>query len=212
MGYKTDSVKMLKISEKTGEPGIAPTATNAKNGSYPITRPLYIYTKGDPRGAVRHYVDWILSEEGQAILAGKGFVPVSPQDLGGELPEAEVAFQVDGSDTMVQLAQAWAEAYSKKHPNVKVQVTAGGSGVGIARMIGGSVDIANASRAMKSMEVAIAKGNGVEPKEFIVGRDALAVYVHKDNSLDSISIEELAQIYGEGGTISKWPQVAGYPK
>ena len=211
MGYKTDKVKMLPISEKKGETGVPPNAENAANGTYPITRNLYIYTKGDPQGPVRHYVDWILSDEGQAIVSKKGYVPVATQELGGTPPEGEVAFQVTGSDTMIQISQAWAEAYSAKYPSVKVQVTGGGSGVGIAGMIAGAVDIANASRAMKSTELAKAKGNGVEPKEFIVGQDALAIYVHKDNPLASISIEDLAQLYGEGGSISNWSQIHGYP-
>ena len=84
----------------------------------------------------------------------------------------------------------------------------GGSGVGIAALIDGKVDIATASRAMKPKEIELAKKNtGKEPKQIIVGRDALAIYVHKDNPLDSISIEELAEIYGEGGKITEWKQL-----
>ena len=116
---------------------------------------------------------------------------------------------VDGSDTMVNLSQAWAEAYQKSHPGVDIQVSGGGSGVGINSLIAGKVDMANASRRMEEKEIAKFKENhpGKEPKEHIVGLDALALYVHKDNPIESISTDELAEIYGEGGKIEKWAQL-----
>ncbi len=121
---------------------------------------------------------------------------------------AGAAIQVKGSDTMVNLAQAWAEQYKHVAPNVSVEVSGGGSGVGIAALIKGTIDIANASRNMKPGELEQAKKNtGKEPKEFVVGYDALAIYVHKDNPLNEITMEQIAQIYEEGGTISKWSQL-----
>jgi ABC-type phosphate transport system substrate-binding protein len=212
MGYKTDKVKFLKIVAEKGAKGVLPSEASAKDGSYPLTRPLQIYTKGQPQGAVGHYVQWILSAEGQEIVAAQGYGPRPPQPITAAPPSSPAAFQVTGSDTMLQLAQAWAAAYSGKYPNVKVQLTGGGSGVGIAGMIDGSVDIANASRKMKSMEIAKAKQNGVEPIEFEVAKDALSVYVHKDNPLDTVTIADLAQVYGEDGKISTWQQIDGYPK
>ncbi len=118
------------------------------------------------------------------------------------------SIRITGSDTMVNLAQAWAEAYQKTHPDISLQVRGGGSGVGIAALINGKVDIAPASRAMTDDEIELAKEKtGKEPKQFVVGRDALAIYVHRDNPLNSISIDELAEIYGEGGKINKWEQL-----
>ena len=115
---------------------------------------------------------------------------------------------VEGSDTMVNVAQAWAEKYHQEHPEVTVQVLGGGSGVGIASLIDGNCDMANASRPMEPAEIERLKAKrGVDPKEHIVGYDALAVYVNKNNPLDSISLEELAEIYGEGGKIDKWSQL-----
>ncbi len=116
---------------------------------------------------------------------------------------------IDGSDTMVNLSQAWAESYQKKNPTANIQVSGGGSGVGINSLIAGKVDLANSSRKMDATEIAKAKANngGKEPKELVVGIDALALYVHKDNPLETISIEELAEIYGENGTITKWSQL-----
>ena len=120
----------------------------------------------------------------------------------------KIDIQNAGSDTMVNLAQAWAENYAGVNANVSVEVSGGGSGTGIAALINGTVDIANCSRAMEPEEIERAKQhNGVAPKQFIVGYDALAVYVHQNNPLDEISIEQLAAIYGEGGNTTEWSQL-----
>jgi len=106
---------------------------------------------------------------------------------------------------MVNLAQAWAEEYKKVAPDVDVEVSGGGSGVGIAALQKGTIDIANASRNMKPEEIEAAKKNtGKTPKEIIVGYDALAIYVHKDNPLNEITLDQIAQIYMEGGSLTKW--------
>ncbi|MEA1951600.1 MAG: phosphate ABC transporter substrate-binding protein, partial [Planctomycetota bacterium] len=77
MGYATPEVKMLKISQKKGEPAAAPTMENAIKGAYPITRPLHIYTLGDPEGLVAEYLEWINSKEGQAVVSEMGYVPAA---------------------------------------------------------------------------------------------------------------------------------------
>jgi phosphate transport system substrate-binding protein len=113
-----------------------------------------------------------------------------------------------GSDTMVNLAQAWAEEYALVKPDVSVEVSGGGSGTGIAALINGTVDIANCSRKMETMEMERAKANtGKEPQEFLVGYDALAIFIHKDNPLEEISMQQLAEIYGEKGQITRWSQL-----
>ena len=121
---------------------------------------------------------------------------------------AKGTIQNSGSDTMVVLAQAWAEQYAKIKPSVSVEVSGGGSGAGIAALINGTAEIANSSRPMTRQEIEMAKNNtGKEPQEYIVGYDALAIYVHKDNPLDGISIGHLSEISGESGTIIKWSQL-----
>jgi len=116
--------------------------------------------------------------------------------------------RVTGSDTMVNLAQAWAEAFRVNHPDVSLEIKGGGSGVGIAALVGGKVEIATASRPMKPKELELAEKNtGKKPQEFIVGSDALAIYVNKQNPLDTISLAELAEIYGEDGKITKWEEL-----
>lgn len=112
-----------------------------------------------------------------------------------------------GSDTLVNLALAWAEAYMPSHPSVSISVTGGGSGTGIAAMINGTVDIANASRAMKPEEIAAARANGTSPVEFVVARDAIAVVVHPSNRVDELTLRQISDIYT--GAISNWSQLGG---
>jgi phosphate transport system substrate-binding protein len=120
----------------------------------------------------------------------------------------KTVIQDTGSDTMVNLAQAWAEQYASVDPSVSVEVSGGGSGTGIAALSSGTVDIANCSRRFEPEEIATAKKNtGKEPREFMVGFDALAVYVNKNNPLNEITIDQLAGIYAEGGKITKWSQL-----
>lgn len=123
---------------------------------------------------------------------------------GGADREERALIQNKGSDTLLNVAQAWAETYKQVNPNVAVAVTGGGSGTGISAMINGTVDIANASRKMRESELEAARGNGVEPVEFIVGYDALAVYLHEDNPIESLTLAQLKAVYGEGGSAIRW--------
>lgn len=120
----------------------------------------------------------------------------------------KLVIATSGSDTMVNLAQMWAEEYQKVNPAVTVEVAGGGSGVGIRDLIQGVVTIANASREMEPAEREQAKQKtGKEPVEFVVAYDALAVYASIKNPVDTLALEELAGIYGENGQIDKWSQL-----
>ena len=112
--------------------------------------------------------------------------------------------QNTGSDTMLDVAQAWAERYQIVNPAVAIAVSGGGSGTGIASMIDGTVDISNSSRPMTEREIASARANGNDPVEHIVGYDALAVFLHRDNPLSSLTLAQIEQIYGEGGSAERW--------
>lgn len=118
--------------------------------------------------------------------------------------ERRQVIQNKGSDTLVNVAQAWAETYQTIDPSVVVAVSGGGSGTGIAAVINGTVDIANSSREIEADELELARKNGQDPVQHIVGYDALAIFLHADNPIDEISIEQLRQIYGDEGTITRW--------
>jgi phosphate transport system substrate-binding protein len=117
------------------------------------------------------------------------------------------AIQNVGSDTMVNLALAWAEAYTAQKPEVGLSVTGGGSGTGIAGLINGTVAIANASRRIKAEESAAAEANGITPVEHVVARDAIAIVVHPSNPVDQLTIDQLSDIYQ--GHITNWREVGG---
>jgi phosphate transport system substrate-binding protein len=112
--------------------------------------------------------------------------------------------QNKGSDTLVNVAQAWAEVYGEVHSNVAVAVTGGGSGTGFSALINGTVDIANASRQIRDSEIEAARERGFDPVEFIVGYDALAVFLHPSNPLSEFTFSQLASIYREGGAFDSW--------
>lgn len=112
-----------------------------------------------------------------------------------------------GSDTMVNLALAWAERYQREHPDVRISVTGGGSGTGIASLINGTVDIANASRQIKQEEIEDAKSNRIDPVEFIVARDAIAVVVNPENPVSQLTLQQISDIYS--GKITNWKEVGG---
>lgn len=112
--------------------------------------------------------------------------------------------QNKGSDTLVNIAQAWAEAYKDINPKVAIAVSGGGSGTGISALINGTVDLANSSRRIEPKEIEAAKKNGVEAVEHTVGHDALAIFLHKNNPLKEITLEQLIDIYAEQGKAEKW--------
>jgi len=126
---------------------------------------------------------------------------------GAGAPAGARTIENKGSDTLVNLALAWAETYMAGHPEVRISVTGGGSGTGIAAMINGTVDIANASRGMKAEEIDAAEANGISPVEFVVARDAIAVVVHPSNPVDGLTLQQISDIYVR--KITNWSQVGG---
>ena len=115
---------------------------------------------------------------------------------------------IKGSDTMVILSQKWAETYMKKKPGTSIQVTGGGTGVGLAALINGSTDIANASRPIKSNELEKLKAKyrtlGVE---IPCAKDGLSVFLNKGNSVTELTIKQLGDIFS--GKITNWKEVGG---
>jgi phosphate transport system substrate-binding protein len=115
---------------------------------------------------------------------------------------------VKGSDTMVILAQRWAEAFMAAHPGTTVQVSGGGSGTGVAALINGTTDVANASRRLKEPErEQLRKRRNTEAVEVPVALDALAVYAHRDSPVRSLTMDQLRRIYR--GEITRWDEVGG---
>ncbi|MGB9612679.1 MAG: phosphate ABC transporter substrate-binding protein [Candidatus Margulisiibacteriota bacterium] len=117
------------------------------------------------------------------------------------------AIQIKGSDTMVNLGQAWAEAYMKKNPKVSIAVTGGGSGTGIAALLSGTTDIAQSSRNIEPKEIEMAEEKGIIPKEFHVANDGISIIVHPSNPVSKLTIKQLSDIFT--GKIKSWKEVGG---
>ncbi|MGC8797905.1 MAG: PstS family phosphate ABC transporter substrate-binding protein [candidate division WOR-3 bacterium] len=114
---------------------------------------------------------------------------------------------VRGSDTMLNLTQRLAEAFAGVQPDVTISVTGGGSGVGINGLINREVDIANASRGIKSKEISAARANGVNPVEIVIALDGISVIVNSRNPVNQLTVQQIGAIYR--GEITNWNQVGG---
>jgi phosphate transport system substrate-binding protein len=117
------------------------------------------------------------------------------------------ALQIKGSDTMVNLGQAWAEEYMKQHSDTSIAVTGGGSGTGISALVNNTCDIAEVSREMKDSEIKLVESKGHTPVKFIVALDGLAVVVNPANNVSEVTIDQLADIYT--GKIKNWKELGG---
>jgi len=140
-----------------------------------------------------------------AVLTG--CTSMNDGSAGEQNEQQEIYIENKGSDTIVNLALAWAESYQNQFSDVRISVTGGGSGTGIAALINNTVDIANASRRIKPEEIDSAEENGVNPLEYVIARDAIAVIVHPDNPIDELSIEQISAIYS--GEIENWSLLGG---
>ena len=143
------------------------------------------------------------------FVAGCSTQPVQAQAGGSATSNgsAQRTIENKGSDTLVNLALAWAEAYVLVKPEVRISVTGGGTGTGIAAMLNGTVDIANASREIKPEELKAAKDKGLTPQQFVVAGDAIAIIVHPDNPVQQLTLQQLSDIYT--GKIRNWREVGG---
>ncbi len=208
-------VRIVPVKKDDSSPAVEPSLANVVNGAYPLSRNLYFYAVQEPQGAVRHFIAWVLSDEGQEVCEKVGYYPL-PADRRGQVKPAEAQTEkktitIKGSDTMVILGQRWAEQYMGKNPGTVVQVTGGGSGTGIAALINGATDICESSRPLDAKERAQIKTKfGKEPVEIPVAMDGLAVFVHESNPLKTITLPELRALYT--GQVKNWREFGSTTK
>jgi phosphate transport system substrate-binding protein len=139
------------------------------------------------------------------------FVLMSAVFTGGNsLYAASKSITITGSTTVLPIAQMVAETFMDIHQDISVSVRGGGSGVGIAALIDGRADIADASRPIKTKEIKLAREKGIDPYANVVARDGLAVVVHPNTPVDAISIEDLKKIFT--GEIENWKDLGGPSK
>lgn len=150
-----------------------------------------------------------------AIAAGSSYLtgpqttpsPTATPSSTQTTPTEKYAINQKGSDTLLVLAQRWAEDYMSKHPEAQIAVSGGGSGTGIAALINKQIEMADASRPIKPQEISDAKANGVDPVEWKVAVDGISVVVHPSNPLNSLTVTQLKAIYN--GSYKNWQNVGG---
>jgi phosphate transport system substrate-binding protein len=176
--------------------GAEPTGDNVLNGSYTIFRPFNMVTDGPPQGMAKAFMDFIVSQEGQTIIAKYG-IPA------GSIKVAEARLHLAGSSVMGPLTLKLAEAYTKLHPDLAIDAQEGGSGLGIIVAGEGGVDIANVSRALT--EADFQKFPSL--KAVTVGYDGLAVVTNSNVRLHGLTMQQLRDIFA--GEITNYSQVGG---
>ena len=187
LGSLNDSVKALKVD------GVEATAENIKAGNYAIARPFNIAYKGELSDLQQDFINFIMSDEGQAIVDDEGYISVSTGDFTSTMPEGQIA--VGGSTSVSPLMEKLVEAYNVHNPNAVIDVHSSGSSAGMTGAIDGSYDIGMASRELKDSEKA-------ELTSMVIAQDGIAVVVNPDNPLSDITPEEIRQIFV--GEILTW--------
>lgn len=137
------------------------------------------------------------------LLTGCRGIPGGENDA----PASANTINNKGSDTLVNLGLAWAEQYQALYPEARISVTGGGTGVGIQSLLNGTAQLASASRQITERELQTARAGGIEPVEFVVAQDAIAVIVHPDNPVEQLSLQQISDIYS--GKINNWSEVGG---
>jgi phosphate transport system substrate-binding protein len=141
------------------------------------------------------------------LLSVSGCGPGSPDQAKKESKVESAYLAIKGSDTMVHLVSAWAEEFMKLHQGAELSVTGGGSGTGIAGLINGTTDLCASSRKIKDKEKELAARRSVDPVELKVAMDGIAVIVHPENQVGTLSLQQLQDIFT--GTVTNWQAVGG---
>ncbi len=191
LGSLNDTVKALEID------GVKATADNVKNGTYKISRPFIIATKGNPEGTPKDFIDFILSKEGQEVVA-KSYIAVndSPAPFNSTMPSGKLV--VAGSSSVTPIMEKLKEAYEKINPAVSIEIQQLDSTAGITGAIEGTCDIGMSSRALKEEE----KSKLTEMK---IALDGIAVIVNTKSSVNGLTSGQVKSIFT--GETTKWSEV-----
>ena len=194
LGSLDDSVKALKID------GAEATEENIKDGSYKVSRPFNIATKGDPTNEVaKDFIDYILSKDGQQVISDNGYISNDDAaDYAGPAPSGKCV--VGGSSSVSPVMEKLIEAYKKVNPNAEIELQTSDSTTGMTSTIEGSYDIGMASRELKDSETS----EGL--KATVIATDGIAVIVNNNNPADELSSEQVKEIYT--GSYTTWDEVA----
>ncbi|HAN22076.1 MAG: phosphate ABC transporter substrate-binding protein [Clostridiales bacterium GWF2_36_10] len=192
LGSLNDTVKAVKID------GVEATVANVKNGTYKISRPFNIATKGDVSEVTQDFINFILSADGQAVVEEKGYIMVSTAAAySGTKPSGKVV--VAGSSSVSPVMEKLAEAYKKINTNATIEIQQSDSTTGMNSAKDGICDIGMASRELKDSETEA----GLTAT--VIALDGIAVIVNKDNTVENLTVEQVKNIYT--GSSTKWSDV-----
>lgn len=189
LGSLNDTVKALKVD------GAEASAENVKNGSYKVARPFNIATKGDPSPVAQDFINFIMSKEGQEVVAD-GYIPVDDAAPAFEGTQPEGKIVVAGSSSVTPIMEKLQEAYEKVNPNATIEIQQSDSSAGMSGAIEGTCDIGMASRELKDSESAV---TGT-----VIAQDGIAVIVNKDSSIKGLTSDQIKSIYT--GEITTWEE------
>lgn len=193
LGSINDTVKAVKVE------GVEPTVENVENSSYTIVRPFNIVVKeGSLSEAAQDFENYILSKDGQDIIAGD-YIQIDKSAAAFTSNGAEGKVVVSGSSSVGPVMEKLAEAYQKVNTKVKIEVQVSDSSSGVKNTIDGTCDIGMASRELKDTETS----QGVTG--VVIAKDAIAIIVNKDNSIDGLTMDQIKSIYT--GETTSWDDV-----
>ena len=192
LGSLSSDVKAVQVD------GVDATAENIKAGTYKVSRPFNIATKGDPTNEVaKDFIDYILSKDGQQVISDNGYISNDDAaDYAGTAPSGKCV--VGGSSSVSPVMEKLIEAYKKVNPNAEIELQTSDSTTGMTSTIEGSYDIGMASRELKDEEAA-------ELEPTVIATDGIAVIVNKDNPTDELSSDQVKSIYT--GEVYTWDEV-----
>lgn len=193
LGTLQETVKALQID------GVEANVDNIKNGTYAISRPFNIATQAEISEVAQDFIDFILSDEGQAVVEENGYISEGSNGAyAGSAPEGTIV--VAGSSSVSPLMEKLIEAYAEVNPNAEVELQQSDSSTGMNSTIEGVCDIGMASRELKDSELEA----GLTPT--VIALDGIAVIVNNENSVDAMTSEQVRQIYT--GEITDWADIA----
>lgn len=191
MGSLNDTVKAVAVD------GVQPATVNVKNGSYSISRPFNIATNGDMKPEVQDFISFIMSKQGQEIVSGS-YITVN--DTADEYTPAGISgkITVSGSSSVSPLMEKLMEAYMNFNPDVEIELTTTDSTGGLKDAMNGVSDIGMASRELKESEASLTGTT--------IAMDGIAVIVNNENPVNSLTLEQITQIYT--GRVTMWEEIA----
>ena len=194
MGAMSDAVKAMKVD------GVEATTENVKAGTYPVSRPFALCTNGQLTDVAADFIDYILSAEGQAIVAAEGYITVDDAAPSYETKDGlEGRIVLAGSTSVAPVMQVIADSYKALYADVEIEIQQTGSGAGITSTIEKACDIGMSSRALKEEELA----QGLT--ETTMAMDGIAVIVNNENAAENLTSEQIRQIFT--GEVTDWNQV-----